>query len=236
VQTLRPGSAVAVGFSSGDVRVSAVGTVAYVDGPSVWAFGHPFEGLGRRALFLQDAYIYTVIQNPLGIQDFGAITYKLASADGHIEGAVTSDKADAIAGKVGPRPRSIPLHIEARNRAGQTVVQDTLLADERQLGYGAGISFVAPLGLTQAIDRLMRDFGDQTLRTCLRIRVRELREPMGFCNLYFSVDDAVDDVGEAGARLNELLEHAREHELKTLSLDLSTPPGTPVTLPQVARA
>jgi hypothetical protein len=33
---------------------------------------------------------------------------------------------------------------------------------------------------------------------CLRIKVRELRRPMGFCNLYFSVDDAVNDVAQAG--------------------------------------
>jgi hypothetical protein len=41
------------------------------------------------------------------------------------------------------------------------------------------------------------------------------------------------DVGEAGERLNELLEQAHERQLETRSLELSTPPGTPVTLPQV---
>ena len=46
-QTLRPGSAVAVGYSNGDVRTSAVGTVAYVDGDRVWVFGHAARG--RRA-------------------------------------------------------------------------------------------------------------------------------------------------------------------------------------------
>src|SRR4051794_10483260 len=195
---LEPGAAVAASISTGDLALGAVGTVTYRDGDDLWAFGHPFEGLGKRALFLQDAYIYTVIQNPLGIQDFGAITYKLASADGHVQGAVTSDKADAIAGKVGPGPGSIPLHVEVRNRAGETVTQDSLLADERGLGWGAGISFVAPLGVTQAVGRLMRDFGPSTLRMCMRIKVRELRRPMGFCNVYFSVDDAVNDVSQAG--------------------------------------
>ncbi|HET7240076.1 MAG TPA: hypothetical protein VFI77_02885, partial [Gemmatimonadales bacterium] len=195
---LRPGASVAAAISTGDLGLGAVGTVTYRDGDDLWAFGHPFEGLGKRALFLQDAYIYTVIQNPLGIQDFGAITYKLASADGHVQGAVTSDKTEAIAGKVGSDPMSIPLHVVARNRAGETVTQDSMLADERDLGWGAGISFVAPLGLTQAVGRLMGDFGPATLRMCLRIKVRELRRPMGFCNLYFSVDEAVGDVSQAG--------------------------------------
>jgi hypothetical protein len=196
---LRPGSAVAASISTGDLALGAVGTLTYRDGDDIWAFGHPFEGLGRRELFLQDAYVYTVIQNPLGIQDFGAITYKLASADGFLHGSVTNDQEDSISGKVGPQPRSIPLHVDARNRAGERVTLDSLLADERDLGYGAGISFVAPLGVTQALGRLMRDFGPVTFRMCSRFEVRELRRPIAFCNLYFSVDEAVGDLSEAGS-------------------------------------
>jgi hypothetical protein len=199
---LRPGSAVSASISTGDLGLGAVGTVTYRDGSDVWAFGHPFEGLGRRALFLQDAYIYTVISNPLGIQDFGAISYKLASTDGYLHGAVTHDGVDAIAGKVGPMPRSFPLRIDARNRAGERVVLDSLLADERDLGYGAGLSFVAPLGVTQAMGRLMRDFGPVTFRMCAYFKVRELGRRIGFCNGYFSVDDAVAELSEVGAMID----------------------------------
>lgn len=196
---LRPGAAVAASISTGDLAVGAVGTVTYRDGDDLWAFGHPFEGLGKRALFLQDAYVYTVIQNPLGLQDFGGVTYKLTSSDGYVQGAVTNDQVDAIAGKVGPGPTAIPLRIDSRNRAGERVTLNSLLADERDLGYGAGISFVAPLGVTQALGRLMRDFGPVTFRMCARFHVRELRRPMAFCNQYFSVDDAVNDLSEAGS-------------------------------------
>jgi hypothetical protein len=42
------------------------------------------------------------------------------------------------------------------------------------------------------------------------------------------------DVGEAGKRLNELLDDARAREFDTKSLELSTPSGTPVTLPPLA--
>jgi hypothetical protein len=44
------------------------------------------------------------------------------------------------------------------------------------------------------------------------------------------------DVAEAGERLNAILEHAQEAQLVTKSLELGTPAGTPVTLPQVTRA
>jgi hypothetical protein len=42
------------------------------------------------------------------------------------------------------------------------------------------------------------------------------------------------DVAEAGERLNALLEQANAGSLATRSLELATPPGTPVALPQVA--
>ena len=199
---LRPGSAMSASISTGDLALGAVGTVTYRDGDDIWAFGHPFEGLGRRALFLQDTYVYTVISNPLGVQDLGAITYKLASTDGHLHGAITDDSVDAISGKVGPRPRSIPLRIDARNARGERETLDSLLADERHLGYGAGLSFVAPLGVTQTLGRLMRDFGPVTFRMCAYFKVRELRRRAGFCNTYFSVDDAVGDLSEAGAMVD----------------------------------
>jgi hypothetical protein len=199
---LRPGSALSASISTGDLGLGAVGTVTYRDGDDIWAFGHPFEGLGRRALFLTDAYIYTVIQNPVGIPDFGAVTYKLASTDGHVLGSITSDAVDSIAGKVGSDPPSFPLRVDARNRAGEHVRLDSLLSDERDLGYGAGLSFVAPLGVTQALSRLMRDFGPLTFRMCARFRVRELSRPMGFCNAYFSVDEAVTHVSDAGAMID----------------------------------
>ena len=199
---LQPGAALSAAISTGDLGLGAVGTVTYRDGDDIWAFGHPFEGLGRRALFLADAYIYTVIQNPIGVPELGAMTYKLASSDGHVLGSITSDTVDSIAGKVGSEPPSFPLHIDARNRAGERVTLDSQLSDERDLGYGAGISFVAPLGVTQALGRLMRDFGPVTFRMCARFRVRELRRPMGFCNTYFSVDDAVTHLSDAGAMID----------------------------------
>jgi hypothetical protein len=193
---------VSASISTGDLGLGAVGTVSYRDGNDIWAFGHPFEGLGRRALFLQDAYVYTVIQNPLGVPELGAMTYKLASTDGYLHGAITEDGTDAISGKVGPLPRSFPLRVNARNRAGERVTLDSLLADERHLGWGAGLSFVVPLGVTQAIGRLQRDFGPVTFRMCAHFRVAGRRRPLGFCNPYFSVDDAVADLSDAGAAID----------------------------------
>ena len=66
-QPMRPGAAVGVSYSTGDIQIGAIGTVAYTDEDRVWAFGHPFEDAGARRLFLQDAYVYRVIDNPVAI-------------------------------------------------------------------------------------------------------------------------------------------------------------------------
>ena len=60
-----PGASLAVGLSTGAVAAGAIGTVTYRDGDVVYGFGHPLEGAGRRALLLQDAYVFTVVANPL---------------------------------------------------------------------------------------------------------------------------------------------------------------------------
>jgi hypothetical protein len=199
-QDLRPGSAIAASISSGDVSIGAVGTVAYRDGDRIYAFGHPLEALGRRLLFLQDAYVFSVIGNPLGVPDLGATTYKLTSSGGHDLGTVTSDTFSAAAGTLGRGPPSISLRVRAREEAtGRTLALDSRLADERELGYGSGLSFVAPLAAQTALDRLFGTLEPMTIRLCARFRVRQLRRPIAFCNTYFDSFAALSGVAEAGS-------------------------------------
>ena len=196
-QDLRPGSAVSAAISTGDVSVGAVGTVAYRDGDQVYAFGHQLDGIGRRALFMQDAYVFGVIGNPVALPELGAITYKLTSSGGHPLGTFSNDLVSGVGGRLGAGPPAIPLRVRARERGGGEVALHSLLADERELGLGAGLEFVAPLAATTALDRLLRAFEPVTLTLCTRFRVRQLRRPIGFCNPYFDGFEAMADVGRA---------------------------------------
>jgi hypothetical protein len=202
-QELRPGASVAANISVGDVSIGGVGTVAYVDGQRVYGFGHSLEGIGRRALFMTDAYVFAVVNNPVGIPDFGAITYKLASPGGHPVGTLTNDTLSAIYGVTGPGPPTIPLRVSARDGDdGSTVTLNSLLADERALGFGAGISFVSALASQTAIERLIGSAEPITLKLCARFRVSQLRKPIGFCNPYFDPFSAFSDLGEAGSMVD----------------------------------
>ncbi len=194
---MRPGAAVSAAISTGDISLSAVGTVAYRDGDQIFAFAHALDGIGRRGLFLQDSYVFGVIGNPIGVPELGAITYKLASSGGHALGSFTNDALSGVGGRLGAEPPSIPLRVTARERGGGSVTLDSRLADEREYGFGAGLSFVAPIAASTALDRVLRSFEPTTLRMCMRFRVRELRRPMGFCNPYFDVFEAVLDIGRA---------------------------------------
>ena len=186
VQQLRPGASVSIGYSSGDVALGALGTVAYVDGDKVWAFGHSLDSVGPRSLILQDAYIYSIVNNPVALGD--AITYKLG-APGHDVGILTNDTLDAVAGHVGPAPPETTMRVLARNLDnGHVALTQDKIADETALNLPTGsspLSLVAPTVLAQAgADIAQASPVQQSGSMCLRIRVRELRKPMGFCNRY----------------------------------------------------
>ena len=187
VVDLKPGSAVAAGYSAGDLTVSAIGTVAYVDGDRVWAFGHALDGVGARSLLLQDAYVYRVINNPNALGDFGN-TYKLATG-GHAVGTLSSDGLSAIAGRTGTVAPSIPVSVVARDLDRATFSRlDAIAADETDAGNPSGFSpagFVAPLAVAQAVDQAL---GSAPLRTagtgCVQLTFLELADPVRFCNRY----------------------------------------------------
>lgn len=109
-QPLRAGDAVAVAVASGDITLAATGTVSYVDGEKVLAFGHPMLGLGTISLPMARAEIVTILpsnQSSLKVANTGAII-----------GTMDQDRLSAVAGRMGPGPAMIPVQISVE-RAGQ---------------------------------------------------------------------------------------------------------------------
>jgi len=223
VQTLRPGSALAVGYSDGDLSLSAIGTVAYTDGASVWGFGHPFEGAGRRALLLQDAYVFRVIANPNTVEEIGT-TYKLASA-GHTVGTLTNDALAAVAGRVGGLPSTVPVTVTVRDEDTGVVRRlDVRVADETDVDYptGPNLPVIAPLALADGVVRALRSTPSRLSGTmCARIALRERRAPLRFCNRYVTSGDSAEDFGTgfssvAGADLLRALELVQGYDRAAL--------------------
>jgi hypothetical protein len=198
VQDLQPGASVATVISTGDLGLGAVGTVTYRDGSQVYAFGHSFQGVGPRAGFLEDAYVFTVVNNPLGIPQ-GPMTYKLASAGGHPVGTLTNDTLTGVAGQLGGAPVSYPLIVTARtpgSSAATTV--ESQLADERALGLQGQLGLLAPLSVATALSRQFDSNGPLTISACFSLAVAERRAPIRFCNAYFDGVSVLSDLIAAG--------------------------------------
>lgn len=200
-QQLRPGSAMAAGYASGDITAGAVGTVAYVDDQKVWAFGHPLESAGRRSLFLQDAYVYTIVNNPVAVE--GVSTYKLA-VPGHNVGILSGDGLSAVAGTLGNLPARFPMKVTATDQdTGRTRVVTTEIADENALDLPTGtssLSFVGAGAVAQAAATILGGGAParQTGEMCARIQIRERKAPLRFCNRYVTRSGASEDGSSLG--------------------------------------
>ena len=206
VQQLRPGSAFGVGYASGDIAASAIGTVTYTDGDRVWGFGHPLDGVGARALLLQDAYVFRVVNNPLAIGE-SAGSYKYAAA-GHDIGTLTNDALSAVVGRVGGLPTTVPVRVFATDLdtgAKQPVI--TSIADESAVDQPTGgsiLSLVAPLAVTQAAGTVLGGSPARlTGRACFAISFREVKRPVRFCNRYVSDQPDALGAGNVIARRGE---------------------------------
>jgi hypothetical protein len=187
VQQLRPGSAFGVGYASGDLAASAIGTVAYTDGDRVWGFGHPLDGVGARALLLQDAYVFHVVNNPVVIPDLSG-TYKYAAA-GHDVGTLSNDALAAVAGRVGALPPTIPVRVVATDLdTGAKRSLTTNVADETAVDQPFGtsiLSLLAPLAVLQAGGSVLGGSPARlTGRGCFAITFAELERRVRFCNRY----------------------------------------------------
>jgi hypothetical protein len=102
-RTLAPGDAVGVSLLSGDFELGATGTVTYVEGDRVYAFGHPLYNLGPTQFPMTAATVHVVLPSLMS-------SSKLASF-GPVIGTLQQDRATAIAGRLGSGPALIPMTV-----------------------------------------------------------------------------------------------------------------------------
>ncbi|MDI6845001.1 MAG: SpoIVB peptidase S55 domain-containing protein [Candidatus Saccharicenans sp.] len=102
--SLSEGQAVGIQLISGDLDLTAIGTVTYVDGQKILALGHPFYNLGPVDYGLTTAEVMTVVPS---LQS----SFKLAST-GKLIGRVVQDRTSGLLAEGGTLPRYIPLNIE----------------------------------------------------------------------------------------------------------------------------
>jgi hypothetical protein len=154
--SLKPGAAVAVDLLTGDVQLSAIGTLTWREADRVLIFGHPLFQSGDVRLPLSTASITTIVASDL-------TSFKLG-VRGRAVGTLSQDRRAAMSGRIGAPPRLLPIAVEVAGvgRAPQhfrfASVEDRLLAPQL-VGIAALNSFLESGGLG----------GNQTLRWTMRL-------------------------------------------------------------------
>lgn len=156
----RPGSPIGATLIGGDLMLMASGTVTHVDEATgeVYAFGHPFVGLGPVALPMQEARVEASIASLSN-------SFKIASA-GRKLGVWRQDRVTGIRGELGARAPLIPLTVAVRGSRGGRREYRMELVEHDLL-----TPLLAYSGLMSVLSQEERLSGPQTVRLSARIGV-----------------------------------------------------------------
>jgi hypothetical protein len=150
-QNIVAGSMISVGLLTGDLNITADGTVTYVDGKRVYAFGHRFLDTGTTELPFAHSNVIAVIPSLNS-------SFKVCTPGAWV-GTISSDRATAISGEIGRTPHTVPLTVSVHSRSTGAhdyhfqVVNDPFLTP-----------FVTQTALFSVIDATERTLGAGTLR------------------------------------------------------------------------
>ncbi len=101
---IAPASPIAAVIMRGDLDAAGTGTVTFLDGDEVLAFGHPFFGYGHVAFPMATAAILNTLASPLG-------SYKMSAQSIEV-GVISQDRLSAIGGRRGQRAPMIAATIQ----------------------------------------------------------------------------------------------------------------------------
>lgn len=156
-----PGSAVAVALIQGDMSAVATGTVTYVGGGQLLAFGHPMMGAGEMYLPLVDAEIHAIVPSL-------SQSMKLSSPL-HELGALVQDRQACIVGDLGLRASMVPITVRVTSPRAEPRIFRAEVARNRRL-----TPMLAGLVATTAVSDAEPTPADMMLDVHARLVVRGL--------------------------------------------------------------
>ena len=179
---IEPGSAVGVQMVRGDVSVGALGTVTYVDGDKVLAFGHPFLKKGNIGYFMTNAYVFTTMS---GLEN----SFKVGTT-GEAIGIINQDRGAGVAGLIGKYPTIIPIRIIVKdNDTGKTQDAAVQIVQDEQL-----FPILSATTMFNVIDKAIDRVGPGTAKVSFEITARNMPgDTLKRENMFYSGEN----VGEA---------------------------------------
>lgn len=170
--SLRPGAAVGAALVRGDLGMDAFGTVTHVAGDHVFAFGHPFFGMGPVEFPLSEGWVHTVLPRR-------SISFKVIS---HVRdvGVVRQDRDAGLYGVLGQVADMVPLDVELERGDGAVesyhleIIRDPVLTP-----------LLTWISLQSVLASAEKESGEATIEV-LDDSVLKLRDytPVGLQNFY----------------------------------------------------
>ncbi|MEI6285566.1 MAG: SpoIVB peptidase S55 domain-containing protein [Bacillota bacterium] len=207
---LKPGATIGAELVRGDTTMGALGTVTYVDGNKVLAFGHPFLKKGAVDLIMTNGYIFQVV-NSLDS------AFKMGVA-GEPVGIINQDRGAGIAGKIGSFPGVVPLTVSIDDKTSkrkqkyyaQTIIDETLTPE---LQSQSVVSFV---------DKTMDRVGQGSAKVTYQITARYMPGvEIKRTNMFYSDKNiSAECVGELRELLAELTAN-RFNPVEILEVDVT---------------
>jgi SpoIVB peptidase S55 len=149
--TVVPGSMICVQLIAGDLSISADGTVTYVDGKRVYAFGHRFLEGGSTELPFASADVVALLPTL-------NTSFKISTAKQWV-GTIISDRNTSIAGEMGREAHMLPVTISVRSPSMGTHDYHMQVVNDRLL-----TPFLIQTAIFSSIDATQRTLGAGTLR------------------------------------------------------------------------
>ena len=192
---------------TGDITMTAIGTVTEVVGDRIYGFGHRFLGFGPIDLPMATGKVHTVVSSLYR-------SFKFASALETV-GALTADESTAVCGQIGAKAKMIPLTItidDYRDRRKQ--VYNCRLANNQIL-----TPVMLRLAVLTAAFRSGNLPPDHMIEYKATIGIEGL-EPVSFENV--STSSGLDEmITESAGSVAILLNNPyKEVDIKSLDLDL----------------
>jgi hypothetical protein len=174
--SVEPGSMISVQLMSGDLNVSADGTVTYVDGKKVYAFGHRFLSAGSTNLPFARAEVVTLLPNLNS-------SFKISSAR-ELVGTINSDTSTGVSGEMGRAARMIPVHIDVNDQRGARTYDINLVSDRLLT------PFLTQMALFSTLDSTVRTAGASTLAVRGKVEFQGTKTPLEFNNVFAADSNA----------------------------------------------
>ncbi len=170
---LVPGASVAAILVKGDLSAAVVGTVTYVEGDNVLAFGHPFLQTGTADLPMASAYVYAILTSQSN-------SVKMASPQ-EIVGRIQQDRRAGIAGILGESSPMVPCRIEVEG--SQNLAYDFEIIDNKLLTPSLVL-----MAAQSAVLSTERRLGEKSVNIKLSAQIDGYEKPVVVENVFYELD------------------------------------------------